>query len=934
MNGVINSSVTTDFNGNFEFSNVTFPVTVKVSYMGFNDLEIKAEKLTDLPKTITLKEDVSLLEEVVVVAYGVRKKGTIAGSVSSVKGDIVENTPAASFDQSLQGQVPGLTVLSSSGSPSASATFAIRGTNSINSGTSPLFILDGAPISSSDFNTINPNDIDNISVLKDASSTSIYGARAANGVVIITSKRGKAAEGKPTITLRAQAGISQMAYGKWDMMNTSERIQYEKMIGLNEGMDYSQLEGIDISWIDEVFNNNAPMQSYDVSVSGAKQDVNYYVSGNYYDQEGTAYNSYFKRFGFRANFDVKAAKWMKIGVNSMLAYEKYAEADEGSYTLVTPISAARFMLPYYSPYKADGSLASLSDGSWKGVNQNPLEWAENNPLSRKKYKLMLTPFVEFTPVKGLTVRSQFSLDFLHTTAFVQSLPSYVPNNGSGTASRSATDTKTLSVTNTVNYSTSLSNGDGLTFMLGQEGVDYSYEGFAISTSGQNNDFLTNISSGTIAKSWSDLYSSYSYLSFFGRAEYHHSDKYYADLSLRTDASSRFGKDGRWARFWSGGFMWNVRNEKAINLPDWINKAQVAVSTGTSGNSSIPNYDHLALVSGGYDYMGDAGVAPTQKGNEKLGWEKLWTTNLAFHLGFIDRINADIELYNKKTTDMLMEVPVSYATNSGIGFEWQNVGAMVNRGAELALTGNVVRTKDFSWDLSANVSYNFNKITELYNGVSEYEYSNTNTKLVVGKSAGDFYMNRYAGVNPINGDPLWYTKDGEITNVMRDSDKVLVGKSYMAPWAGGFGTNLNWKGISLNAQFSWVADRWMVNNDRYFDESNGRFSSYNQSKRLLNCWQKPGDVTDIPRYGEYTQFDTRLLEDASFLRLKNLTLSYNLPESLVRKTKCISRTRIYVQGQNLLTFTKFTGLDPEGTSNIYAAQYPMSRQYTIGIDVTF
>lgn len=284
--------------------------------------------------------------------------------------------------------------------------------------------------------------------------------------------------------------------------------------------------------------------------------------------------------------------------------------------------------------------------------------------------------------------------------------------------------------------------------------------------------------------------------------------------------------------------------------------------------------------------------------------------------------------------MLMEVPVSYASNSGIGFEWQNVGAMVNRGAELSLSGSLIKTKAFSWDLFANVSYNFNKITELYNGIDEYEYSNTNTKLVVGKSASEFYLNRYAGVNPINGDPLWYTKDGEITNVLNDSDKVLVGKSYTAPWVGGFGTNLSWKGFTLSAQFSWVADRWMINNDRYFDESNGRFASYNQSKRLLNCWQKPGDITDIPRYGEYTQFDTRLLEDASFLRLKNTTLSWNLPEKWLGHTKCVSRTRVYVQGQNLLTFTKFTGLDPEGTSNIYAAQYPMSRQYTIGIDITF
>ncbi|MBQ1939791.1 MAG: SusC/RagA family TonB-linked outer membrane protein, partial [Alistipes sp.] len=207
-------------------------------------------------------------------------------------------------------------------------------------------------------------------------------------------------------------------------------------------------------------------------------------------------------------------------------------------------------------------------------------------------------------------------------------------------------------------------------------------------------------------------------------------------------------------------------------------------------------------------------------------------------------------------------------------------------------------------------------------------------LVVGHPLGEFYINRYAGVNPANGDALWYTKEGELTNELKDSDKVLVGKSYIAPWQGGFGTTLSWKGLSLTAQFSWVADRWMINNDRYFDESNGRFASYNQSKRLLNRWKQPGDVTDIPRHGVYTEFDSRLLEDASFLRLKNLMLSYSVPTEWIKKSRVFSGARIYVQAQNLLTFTRFSGLDPEGVSNIYAAQYPMSRQFTAGIDLKF
>ena len=284
--------------------------------------------------------------------------------------------------------------------------------------------------------------------------------------------------------------------------------------------------------------------------------------------------------------------------------------------------------------------------------------------------------------------------------------------------------------------------------------------------------------------------------------------------------------------------------------------------------------------------------------------------------------------------MLMSVPMSYAESNGYGYKWSNVGAMVNRGVELNLTGTVVAVNDFLWQLNTNISYNHNRITELYGDVTEYELSNTNTKLVVGHELGEFYINRYAGVNPANGEPLWYDKDGNITNEIRDEDKVLVGKGYHAPWQGGFGTTLAWKGLSLSAQFSWVGDRWMVNNDRYFDESNGRFSTYNQSRRLLNRWKQPGDITDIPAHGHYTEFDSRLLEDASFLRLKNLMLAYNVPSGILSKTGFLRGVRVYLQGQNLLTFTNFSGLDPEGVANVYAAQYPMSRQFTFGVDIKF
>ena len=926
------NGVVTDIDGNYELQIQGGEATLVFSYIGLQTQELKVNSRTGV-LNVAMEDDSHLMDDVVVVAYGVRKKGTIAGSVSTVKNDKLENVPAPSFDQALQGQTTGLSVISNSGEPSKAATFQIRGTNSINSGTSPLFILDGVPISSSDFNTISPSDIESISVLKDASSTSIYGARAANGVVVITTKRGLAMD-KAKVTFRAQYGFSQLAQNNWNMMNTAERIQYEKEIGIDTGKDYDVLSRTDVNWLDMVFNDRAPLQNYEISVNRATDRLNYFVSGGFYDQDGIAQSSTFRRYNMRANAEVKASNWLKVGTNSMVAYEEIEQADDGSYALYTPISACRFMLPYWNPYNEDGSLASENDGTWTGTGSNPIEWMANNPVTNKKYKVLSTVFAEITPIKNLTIRAQFGADFSHTTAFMQSFPSYIINNENGTAGRNSSDMLNLTETTTVNYRWEMNSDNSFNFLLGQEGVDYRSEGFQVITSGQSNDFLTNISSGTRASSWADSTTSYSYLSFFGRGEYNYKDLYYADFSVRADASSRFGTGNRWAGFWSLGFMWNLKSEPLMKDIEWLSSAQIALSTGTSGNSSIPDYDHLALVSGKANYEDQAGVCPSQSGNEDLSWEKLWSSNVALRLGFIDRINLDIEFYNKKTTNMLMLVPDSYAL-TGEGEHWDNIGAMLNRGVEFNVSADVIRTKDFVWNVNANASYNKNKLLELYDGVQEYEVSTTATKLVVGHSVSEFYINRYAGVNPANGDALWYTKDGEFTNEYSEEDKVMTGKSFDAPWQGGFGTSLAWKGFSLAAQFSWVADRWMFNNDRYFEESNGLYAAYNQSKRLLyDRWKQPGDITDIPRHGVTPQFDDRFLENASFLRLKNVTLAYSFPQRLLSKTNFFSSARIYLQGQNLLTFTGFTGLDPESSSNIYQAQYPMSRQFTLGVEVSF
>ena len=931
-NGVI-----TDVDGNYSIMVTKSPASLQFSYIGMKTVEKEFTAATRFD--LKMESSAEMVDEVVVVAYGVRKKGTTTGSMSVVKDKIMEAVPTPSFDQALQGQASGLQVLSSSGEPGAVANFKIRGINSINAGTEPLFILDGVAVSSEDFSAINPSDIESVSVLKDASSTSIYGARAANGVIVITTKRGRVGDnGK--IAVRAQYGVSSLAYGKWDVMNTTERLNYEEEIGLRKAGSYDRelLERTNIDWRDVVYNDAASFYSTEIQTSGATQGgFNYFISGNIFSQDGIAVGSSYDRYTFRANLEAKINNWFKVGSNATFAYEKISEAQEGEYTTSTPISASRLMLPYWNPYKEDGSWASAADGSWTGSNVNPMEWQTTNWNDTNKWKVIATAFAELRPLPGLTLRTLGGIDFLDMRSNNETSPDFVGNQGEGAIGRGFSRATNLTWTNTISYLFDIKDDHHFNVLLGQEAVDNQSDAFSVIGRGQTNSYLVNLSAATRADIPTDSRSGSTYLSFFGRAEYNYLGKYFVDLSARRDAFSRFGTNSRWANFWSVGTMWNAKAESFLENVSWLDNAQLLASIGTSGNSSIPDYDHLALVAGGpiYGLEGQVlpGLAPYSKGNEDLTWEKTTILNITMKLGFLNRFNLTAEFYNKYTSDMLMAVPVSVV--GGYSTRWSNMGAMVNRGVDLDLNVNVLKFKDFLWTVSANASYNKNEIKELYEGRDEYELSTTGLFLKKGHSFGEFYTNRFAGVNPANGDALWYDKNGNLTNECLDEDKVLVGKSYIAPWQGGFGTSLSWKGLTVSTQFSWVADRWMMNNDRYFNESNGTFVNYNQSKKMLyDRWKKPGDVATVPRYGIAAQLDSRFLEDASFLRWKNLMVSYTLPANLLAPLKVVENIRVYAQGQNLLTFTKFQGMDPESSMNIYAAQYPMSRQFSIGLEIGF
>ena len=511
VKGTTNGNVT-DMDGKVVLENLKKGDIIQISYIGYATQEITYTGQPSIP--VTLKEDTQALQEVVVVGYGTQKKENLTGAVAAVAGDVLENRPITNVGQGLQGVVPNLNVtMSKGGAPGSSSDFNIRGNNSINGG-SPLVLVDNVQM---DANLVNPEDIASISVLKDAASAAIYGARAANGVVVITTKRGRAMD-KAHITLRTQWGISQLAKGEWNLMNTAERIQFEKEVGLDAGQNYDILSQTDVNWRDMVFNDKAMLQNYDLSINRATEKLNYFVSGSFYDQDGIAQGSTFARYSVRANAEVKASNWLKVGTNSMVTYEEVEQADAGSYSLSSPISACRFMLPYWNPYNPDGSLATNANGGWTGTTVNPIEWMDNNPVTNKKYKVLSVLFAEVTPIENLTYRVQFGADFTHSTGFMQSFPSYQLNNGLGVAGRQSNDILNLTVTNTVNYRFDINRDHHFNVMLGQEGVDYRAEGFNVTTRNQNNDYLTNVTSGTRASSWQDNSAAYSFLSFFARAE--------------------------------------------------------------------------------------------------------------------------------------------------------------------------------------------------------------------------------------------------------------------------------------------------------------------------------------------------------------------------------------------------------------------------------
>lgn len=947
----------TDIDGKFT---LTVPASVKqfkVTYVGMTPVTVNAADNL----TIELKSETENLDDLVVVGYGSAKKaGSIVGSVSVVGSAQLENIPTATFMDALQGQVPGLNINSNSGDPSATQSVRIRGVNSLNAGITPLYVLDGAPISSTVFTSLNPNDIQNITILKDASAVAIYGSRAANGVIVITSKKGALGD-KPKVTIRANVGWSQMVEDGTNVMNSEQYIHFRDLIGspAPEGAVTAATKfGIDTNWRKEMFNSTAPTYSLDGTLSGGGDKTQYYFSINHFDQKGIITASGLRRETLRASIFSNATDWLRLGLQTNLGYTKWESnsqiSSEGIYT-ANPMVFARAALPYDSPryytIGADGMPVYGAEAMWMhyGGMYNPYFITKNRQQNRTKVNANIVLSEQISPIPGLVLKAQQALDAFDFRSDMVSLPyeTIVTPMGDNLGARPVGEVNpgwnsqgferyvNFTYTNTAEYNFQVKDVSNFTFLLGQESIIARDRAFGVSAEGLTDrklTLLTNATSVTLANlSQSKVNTTFN--SYFIKGTYDYANRYFVEGTFRRDGSSKFSPKHRYANFFSTGAMWNAKNEKFLEDVNWLDELQFRVSYGSTGNSSIDDYLYYGAVGEGsvYGPTNSPSLGVSNPENYDLTWETVYSFDAGTHFKIFNIATADIDFYKKTTKNMLMGIPWSYTTGFDGGYA--NVGSMTNTGVDVNATVDLIRNRDFYWGVRANFNYNKNEITELFNGRDHYVLEGRGICYQIGHSAGEFYGVPYLGVDPMDGKQLWLDINDNPTKVFNEeADGRLLGKSYYAPWNGGFGTSMTWKGFGLSADFTWSAEKYMMNNDLYFLQNAALGNSWNQTVEMLNVWTKPGDVTMYPNASETIQFDSRQIEDASYLRMKTLTLTYRLPQAALNAIR-LDNVVFHFTGRNLFTVTKFTGYDPEPQINVYQFLYPNTRQFEFGVEVT-
>lgn len=942
----------TDIEGRFSLSVSKPGVELEFSSIGMVSKRVKASE----NMTVVLQVDSHTLEQVVITGYGSAKKlGSVVGSIASVDKKKLESIVTPNFTDALAGQVSGLSVLSGAGDPSQSATIRLRGINSIQSSSQPLFILDGAPIDAAFYATLNPADIESITVLKDAASTAIYGARAANGVIVLTSKQGKYSE-QVSLSVRAQYGIAGPTSDGVEMMNSKQYVKFRDLIGQPVSDEVRTLVdkyNINTNWRDEMIDNAAPTLDVNATMQGGGQTVNYYISFNHHKQDGLIEMSKMHRNTLNARINARLNRFFKIGFTTNLGVQRYSQNAEwsasGTIYAANPLVFARKAMPFDTPYQytidENGKMIKGDRAIGLKYSGIVMPWWYNAHRNYYRNKLTLNTSVTetFTPLEGLTFQALQSINGLESMnhgsfspydAFVDGMGNKI-DAMKGSVSASSSRYYQFTLSHTAEWRKQF--GDHYVgILLGEETRIERSRGLSAYSEGQTDSRLlllphgTTVTPGDLGDSFGEEVAN----SLFANAEYNYKEKYYVTGSIRRDGSSKFAPGHRWGTFWSAGAKWDLKKEDFLKDVEWLNDLSLSVNYGTTGNDSgTGSYGYFGSYGVGGLYNGESSLGIASMSNPDLTWETTAKWNVGLNFSIFDRAHFQVDFYRNKSTDMLMSIPYSMTTgfSSGIG----NVAAMTNTGVEANVDVDILKTKDFYWSFKANVGYNKNEITELFQGRDEYVLALTGLKMAVGHAYGEFFQVRFAGVDPMTGAPLYYDKDGNKTKKFNEErDAVFLGKKRYAPWTGGFGTNFRYKNVSLIADFAWVAGKYMMINDDYFIANPQLATGWNQRVEMLNIWTTPGQITDIPGAKYDVQFTDQMLQNASFLRMKTLSIQYEFPKKWMQATRYIKGVKVFGIARNLFTITPFEGYDPEPDMNLVQFNYPNTRQFVFGAEISF
>lgn len=979
----------TDSEGNFQLD-IPRGKQIKVSYIG-----MRTATYTYKPgMTITLVPDAKSLDDVMVVAYGTVKKSAFTGSASEVKASDIES-PAASIDKGLAGQIAGVQVISNSGQPGSGTEFRVRGSGSLSASNNPLIVVDGVALSNKEYSelayendnssnvlaALNPDDIETITVLKDAAAAALYGSRAANGVIVITTKQGHS--GKTRVTVDAKYTSSSMA-GKYKMISSGDYygLLYRSLRQQGYSVEDANTTAagtlthqpynisnpwddngpvanaklvVNTDWQDEIYHT-AGTWDVNANVSGGNDNTQYFFSAGYLDQDGVTPNSGYKRYSGNLNVSSQVNKWLKLGLNAKFAQSTQSSAVAGGAGASPLMNAVQFpnAVPVYIvDANGDPVLDANGQKQYNFTNPtsrdfNPIAIPNMNVYRTKQTRLIASGFAEITLPLGLKFRTVISPDFLYNNEhrYWNRYHGDGPAYGARVDKFHTTD-YTYTWTNTLNFNHQFGADHTLNVLAGSEYWRSSYEYLTIAAG----NLLGNLQELAAAAS-NISYSSYTnrekLISYFGRAEYAYKDLYNLSASLRTDGSSIFGKNNRWGTFWSVGASWHINNEKFLKDAKWIDNLKLRVSYGTSGNKDgLDAYEAKGLytVDTQYRYGDNLGVVLTQLPNEDLSWESQKMFNVGVDFSFWNKLYGSVDYFYKVSDGLLYDYPL--AMQNGLPSISLNAAKTSNQGFEVVLGYHVLSSTPVKWNTELNASFISDKIKDLYgdNDVRRTE----NAKIwSVGGSQYEFYMPTWAGVNPDNGDPQWIhvAEDGtkSITNDYSLATPQRQGKSTPTVY-GGWHNELSWKQFSLSVQINYSIGGKVYDGIYATMMNDGNSDGYNLNADATKAWTTPGQVTDVPKYAYHNANSsngqsTRFLFDATHFKLANVTLSYNLPKNLGALSKIITGGRIYASADNLWTvFTDdWKGYDDIDIFGVQGyADYlsvPTPRSFTIGASLNF